>query len=32
MRNVNYEKVTARSVQSPFLVLAKFFERYIIEI
>lgn len=29
---MNYEKVTARSVQPPFLVLAKFFERYIIEI
>lgn len=29
---MNYEKVTARSVQSSFLVLVKFFERYIIEI
>ena len=29
---MNYEKVTARNVQSSFLVLVKFFERYIIEI
>ena len=29
---MNYEKVTAHSVQPPFLALVKFFERYIIEI